>query len=99
MDESDNVSPFEGYPVCSVCGVGAIMCEECYDSLCDLFYVEKIDEILCKECLIEYAEKHDIIHSAKRFFDEDWHEIGSDDDYEPIVEHIKSRLDLQEVKP
>lgn len=94
----DNVSPICGYPVCSDCGVEEIGCNECWDDYDGLVYVEDADKVLCKKCLIEYAEKRDIIHSAKRFFNEDWLEIGTDDDYEPIVEYIKTRLDVQEVQ-
>ena len=100
MDEYglDNVSPICGYPVCSHCGVEAISCNECWEGSDELVYVEDNDKVMCKKCLIEWAEKQGIIHSAKRFFSADWEEIGTDDDYEPIIECIKSWIDVQGVK-
>lgn len=90
----DNVSPFADYPICEDC-IGDVCCSECSKDT-DIVYVEEFDEILCKDCLIEESERRCYIHSAKTFYDDDYREIGSDDNTEQVVEYLKEFLNIQE---
>ena len=96
----DNVSPISDYPVCEDCK-DDIMCDECCEGNYggNLYYVEECDRILCRDCLVIWADEKDYIHSAKTYYDRDWNKkIGTDDDYSPIIEHIKEIIDIQEVQ-
>lgn len=94
----DNISPISGYPVCEDCK-DDIMCAECCEGNYgyNLYYCEEFDKLLCRDCLIELAEKDNYIHSSKMYYDEEWHEICSDCDKEPVLEHLKERLGIQVV--
>lgn len=97
----NNVSPISGYPVCEDCK-GDIECEECSASnFCHtLYYVEKIDKVLCRDCLVNLAEERNCIYSTKKYFTEEWQELGDCSDLEPIIDYIieNHNLGIQEVK-
>lgn len=95
----DNISPISSYPVCEDCK-DDIMCAECCEGNYggNLFYVEEYDKILCRDCLIKQAEYDGVVKVAKMYYTEEWNEICSDSDKEPILDYIKERLDIQEVR-
>lgn len=96
----DNVSTISGYPVCEDCK-DDIMCENCCEGNYggNLYYVEEFDQILCRDCLIEKAHRQDYVHIAKMYYTEDWGEICSDADLEPVLDYLKTRdLGIQDVK-
>jgi hypothetical protein len=96
----DNVSPISGYPVCEDCK-DDIMCYECCEGNYggNLYYVEECDRILCRSCLVAWLEEKGYINSTKTYYDEEWNtKLGTDDDYSPIIEHIKEIIDIQEVQ-
>ena len=92
----DNISTISGYPICEDCK-DDIMCAECYDSFTDLYYIEEWDKILCRHCLIEEAEKRGEIHSVTHYYTLEYHEICSDADLDPVIDHLKELFDIQEV--
>ena len=90
----DNVSPFSHYPVCEDC-IDQIQCEDCFEYCTDhLIYIEEWDKLLCRDCLVEEAEKKGIIKSIKYFFDADYNEIATDADCEPVIDYIKEYLGI-----
>lgn len=91
----DNISPISGYPICEDCK-DDIMCDHCYESNFggNLYYIAEFDKILCKDCLIREADEQNYIHTAKMYYTEDWNEICSDCDTEPVIEHLKKDRDL-----
>ena len=96
----DNISPISGYPICEDCK-DEIMCAECCEGNYgyNLFYVAEYDKILCRDCLVTMAEKSGYIHSSKMYYDEDWNEICSDADTDPIVDYLTDYgLGIQNVK-
>lgn len=91
----DNISPICDYPICEDCK-DDIMCAECCECV-GLFYVEEYDKILCRDCLVREAEEHEHIHSVTHYYTQEYHEICSDADLEPVIDHLKEFLDIQEV--
>lgn len=93
-----NVSQISGYPVCEDCK-DDIVCEDCCEGNWgdNLYYVEEYDKVLCRDCLVAEAEKHEHIHSATHYYTQEYREICSDDDLEPVIEHLKEFLDIEEV--
>lgn len=82
----DNVSTISDYPICEDC-INDVECDRCCDSD-NLYYVEGCNKILCRDCLIEYAEEQSYINSAKIYFNEDWQKIGDDNDFSPIIDYL-----------
>lgn len=71
----------------------------CFEYCTDqLIYIEEWDKLLCRECLVEEAEKKGIIKSIKYFFDADYNEIASDADCEPVIDYIKEYLGICQEK-
>ena len=95
----DNISPISGYPICEDCK-DDIMCVECYEGNYgnNLYYIEKWDEILCKDCLIKKAEQREQIYSVTHYYTTDYNEICSDADLEPVIDYLKEYLDIQDVE-
>lgn len=91
----DNISPISGYPVCEDCK-DDIMCGECCD-IWNLFYVEEYDKIFCRDCLVEEAVKCEHIHKVTHYYTQEYSEICSDADLEPVIDHLKEFLNIQEV--
>ena len=91
----DNISPISGYPVCEDCK-DDIMCAECCE-IYGLFYVEEYDKIFCRDCLVKKAEEHGYIHSVTHYYTQEYQEICSDADLEPVIDHLKEFLDIQEI--
>ena len=91
----DNISPTSGYPVCEDCK-DDIMCDECCEGY-GLYYIEKWDKILCRKCIVEEAERMELIHSVTHYYTQEYHEICSDADFEPVIDHLKEILDIEEV--
>ena len=91
----DNVSTISGYPICEDCK-DEVCCEDCYETY-NLYYLEQVDKVLCKSCLIETAEKMGYINSAKKYFTDEWREICNDNDLEPVVDFLKDNYGLQEM--
>lgn len=90
----DNVSPFAGCPICERC-IDDMMCEACCDDS-RLFYVESLDAILCEDCLLKRMEKEGVLHSSKKYYSDEWREIGDDDNREKVIEYLKERYEVQE---
>ena len=96
----DNISPISGYPICEDCK-DDIMCAECCEGNYGghLYYVAEFDKILCQHCLIKEAEKENYIHSVTHYYTEDYTEICSDSDTEPVIEHLKDiGLEIQDIQ-
>lgn len=91
----DNISTISGYPVCEDCK-DEICCECCYE-VEDLYYSEKFDKVICKDCLIEKAERDDYIHSVKTYYTDDWQAICDDNDLQPVIEFLQETMDIQVV--
>ena len=91
-----NISPICGYPVCEDCK-DDIMCEKCYSGF-DLFYVEEWDLLLCQDCLVKEAVRREQIHTVTHYYTQEYHEICGDCDFEPVIDHLKEFLDIQEVE-
>lgn len=91
----DNISPISGYPVCEDCK-DDIMCEECC-TIFGLFYVEDWDKVLCRDCIVKEAESAELIYTVTHYYTQEYHEICSDADIDPVIEHLKEILDISEV--
>lgn len=91
----DNISTISGYPVCEDCK-DEICCGHCA-TMENIYYSEEFDEVLCKECLIEEAEKNDYIHSSKVYYTDDWQKICDDTDLQPVIEFLEETMNIQEV--
>jgi hypothetical protein len=91
-----NVSPISGYPVCEDCK-DDISCERCCSSCDALYYVEEWGDLLCEACLVEAAKKRELIFSATHYYTKEGEEIGADCDLEPVIDHLKEFLDIEEV--
>lgn len=90
----DNISPFCNYPVCEDCR-DEIQCENCSEYCTDhLIYVEEWDKVLCRECLVEEAEKKGVIHTIKTYYNSNYDEICNDNDLEPVIDYIKEYLGM-----
>lgn len=95
----DNISPISGYPVCEDCK-DDIMCNECCegDYGGNLYYVEEWDKILCRDCIVKEAESQELIHTVTHYYTQEYSEICSDADLEPVIDHLKEFLYIQDVK-
>ena len=90
-----NVSPISGYPVCEDCK-DVVMCERCCEGF-GLYYVEEWDAILCCRCILEEAERRELIYTATHYYTQEYEEICSDSDYQPVIDHLKEFLNVTEV--
>ena len=73
-----------------------VMCDKCCDDT-GLYYVKKWDKILCRDCLLKKAEREGNINTVTHYYTDDFQEICSDADLEPVINHLKGILDIQEV--
>ena len=97
----DNVSVISGFPICEDCQKD-IECNNCFAPIIygELYYVEELDEILCAECIVKYAEEKGYIHSRTIYYTNEYIEVGYDDQIEGVLKYLKENeyIEIKDVK-
>lgn len=76
-----------------------IECDKCGNDYEENYY--KYDnKIFCFECLIEELENSKQLNvvKTKHYYNEDWGELGTDDDIAEVIQNICEEYDIEEIK-
>lgn len=76
-----------------------IRCYKC-DSDYEEEYYKYQDKIYCFNCLEKELEENEDMHivKTKRYFYEDWGELGTDDEMEEVIQNICERYEVERVE-
>lgn len=76
-----------------------IRCYKC-DSDYEEEYYKYQDKIYCFNCLEKELEENEDMHivKTKRYFNEDWGELGTDDEMEEVIQNICERYEVERVE-
>ena len=76
-----------------------IKCDKCYNDY-EQYYYKYNDNIFCFECLIEELENTNKLNVVKttHYYNDDWQELGTDDDISEAIQNICEEYDIEEMK-
>lgn len=63
-------------------------------------YYKYQDKIYCFNCLEEELEENEDMHivKTKRYFNEDWGELGTEDEIEEVIQNICERYNVERIE-